>query len=166
MGVFPHLQGGTDRLRWSASSSYLPGKQMFAQQSSRRDIPMSFAIEMLSGEPIVVVTVNEDFDVETDTPAAGRQYAELVKTISQPVYLIVDFRAASKSLSVGSIVAGANLGIQTSFFNHPHNKEVIWVATTEIMKLAAEGMGTDTFGKLKVSVFETLEEALAYVRGQ
>ncbi len=129
---------------------------------------MSFKIEMLPDEPIVVITLGEDFNVEADTPAISRQYIELVEAASQPVYLIIDFRPARKALSVASIIAGANLSAkgEVPFFNHPLNKEVIWVATSEVMKMAAKGLNTDIFGKLKVSVFETLEEALSYARSQ
>jgi hypothetical protein len=127
---------------------------------------MSYTFEVLPNEPIVIITLGEDFDITQDAPAVSQQYRELAESSAQPINLIADFRPARNALNVGSIVLGTRLATrgEFSFFTHPKTRSVTWIVTTPLMKLTAQGLSSDNFGGLDVHVFETREEAIADAR--
>jgi hypothetical protein len=87
---------------------------------------MSYTLDVLPGEPIILITLGEDFDIAQDMPAISRQYQDLAERAEQPINLIVDFSPARKALSVGSVIAGANVATKGEFsmFTHPKTKTV------------------------------------------
>ena len=50
--------------------------------------------------------------------------------------------------------------------HHPHVKELIIVTQAKMEELAAKGLNSDIFGNVPISVFETMEDAVAYARSR
>ena len=67
---------------------------------------------------------------------------------------------------VEDIIWAANEGVHGSLAvaRDPRIREILVVSTSSILSLAARGLRADAFGNTRISVFGTLEEALAYAR--
>ncbi len=123
---------------------------------------MTTQLEKLPGEPIIISTV-VDYHYETD----GVQGAEATKAIleeqTEPVFIITN--ALDAHMSFEDVVRGVNLSIREfDLTHHPKVLETILVTSDEIINLAAKGIEAPIFGKVKLRVFRTLDEALAYAR--
>jgi hypothetical protein len=122
---------------------------------------MPYSIEELPNESVILLTFQPGFSAEELADSA----AELTKMLdaqSEPVYFILDM--TSISLSLDDVIAGANMATRGSKppFHHPNVRGVVFVSGNNLIKLAAQGLKTATFGNTAVQVFETLDKALAY----
>lgn len=124
---------------------------------------MSQSIKKVPDLPAYLHTLNADF-----TSAETEEMLTLANTTldgaQEKVYYIVDMRAYS--LSLDDMITGANLAArgQKPALHHPNVIETIFVSSASMLRLAAKGLGTATFGGARVIVFDTLDEALAYCR--
>jgi hypothetical protein len=125
---------------------------------------MSYTLEKLPGEPILLNVLSETYDIGRDASASTEQLLDLLDTMDTPTFLIVDVRKLR--LSFGDMVGG--LGFLTrgeaATFRHPNIREVVAVTTSDLLGMGAKALEQMQYGGLRSSVFETLDEALAYVR--
>ena len=123
---------------------------------------MSYTIEKMADQPAVLVHLNADFDSQADLWPAVEQSTELIIEQNAPTFSVWDTRQIITT--VDGIVQGANVGRS---FDIPANQRGIIVISTEpAIKMAMEGMNTRAFGHMEISVFEDLDEALAYIHQQ
>jgi len=129
---------------------------------------MSFSIEPLPGEPIILVTLGADYSGEDDTPEIARQFAALVEASGQPVKLVIDVRQAIQRATMNNITNGMLMAVECDppLLHHPLMDELILVAVTDVMKHVAEGFRSPAFGNVKVQLFQFFDEALAYARSE
>jgi hypothetical protein len=127
---------------------------------------MSYLNEKLAGEPIIISTLHKDFDFATEAEPSAIENLALLNAATQPLYFIADLRAVHFDL--GELIAGADLaaGGENPMLHHPNVKEALFVITDKIMEIAAENLGSQAFGRVKVKLFDNLEDALAYARSQ
>jgi hypothetical protein len=127
---------------------------------------MSFRVERLAGEPILLVTVPEDFDVKNDLPAAIKQIREILDGSEEPVYHTHDVHPFQ--MSFDDMMAAMRLLTQgeMAILRHPNIREVLVAADDTMIRAAAKALALVPYGGLPVRVFETLDEALAYAREQ
>ena len=125
---------------------------------------MPSTIEKLPNEPIVILTLSEDYDWATEAAADDHEISALFDSLDQPVYYIMDTSAFNPDLS--TIIQSTNQAArgEAPIFRHPNICGVIMVTQSDLKRLAAKGMDSDAFGHLDIKVFGTLEEALAHVR--
>lgn len=122
---------------------------------------MSYIIERLPNKPVILQTFHSDFD----TPEWEGSAAELVRLLDdlrEPVYFICDMTQIS--LGLDNVISAANRATTGSepIFHHPKIQEIVLVSNDALVKLAAWGLNTVVFCNMKVWVFGTLDEALAY----
>lgn len=124
---------------------------------------MSFKVEKLPDEPIIVATIHEDYDLVNEIPLSDRAVRDILQTVDEPQSYIIHFEL---QLSFDEILLGATKVArgQDPLWHHPYIKQVILVSNDASMKISAAGMSADMFGNLNIQVFETLEDALDYVR--
>ena len=123
----------------------------------------SYSIEMATDAPAFIVTILKSWQTAVDGPAVVSQIITILDDSSEPLYSVSDLGEAS--LGVSDIIQLANLLVQSKeLLRHPKLLGTLVVAESDIIKLAAEGMSSDTFGNIPVRVFSTLEEALNYAR--
>ncbi len=105
---------------------------------------LSYTIEKLPGEPIVVQTIRSDESV-AEVPDSMGTMSELLEAQSEPVFLIYDVSNASFTLD--DILAGSNQASRSEkpLLKHPKVRETIVVSTSELIKLAVKGLGTPVF---------------------
>jgi hypothetical protein len=125
---------------------------------------MSTSVTKLPDEPIVVVSLGADYNLRTELPKAVPQYLEMLAHYDEPVFWIVDLSAVL--LSVEDVVFGANMLARSEnpLYHHPKVREVVYVTPVDALQAAAQGMDSRAFGHVKISVTNTLDEALAQVR--
>ncbi|MBN1565574.1 MAG: hypothetical protein JXA10_17145 [Anaerolineae bacterium] len=128
---------------------------------------MSFSIEQLPDEPIVLVTLGADYEAEIDTPEIARQFGPLVESVGAPVKLVIDVRPAFQRATMNNITNGMVLAVESDppLLRHPLMDELIFVAVTDVMKHVADGFRSPQFGAINVKLFQMYDQALAYARG-
>ncbi len=126
----------------------------------------SSTLEQLPGEPIIVLTMYESFSAADDLPEVLDRLREMLDSAEEPIYFINETLQLKVSLS--DIINAASLIArgEGAIYHHPNMKEVLVVTDKKLIGLSAEGLRSDLFGNVPISVFETLEEALDYVRSR
>jgi hypothetical protein len=91
------------------------------------------------------------------------KYLSMLDAAPEPVYWIVDAR--NSSLKVDEIILGASLVARGEhpLYHHRNIRQVIYVTSSQIMKLAAEGLSADAFGNVNIKLFDDLDQAMEYV---
>lgn len=126
---------------------------------------MPSTLEKLADEPIIVQTMSPDYQLMIEFPPKVPQLFAFLDGLTEPVFWVVDISAVEK-LSIEDLLTGTGIVAkgENALYRHRNIREVLYVSTLEMIKLAAAGLGHDAFGKLKVRVFENLEAALQYAR--
>jgi hypothetical protein len=124
---------------------------------------MPTVFKKLEDEPIVIVTLPIDYNLAAELPKLMPQYINLLNAATEPVYWVVDAR--NSSLTVEEIILGASLLARGEhpLYHHPNVREVIYVTSSQIMKLAADGMKGDSFGNVNIKMFDDLDQAMDYI---
>jgi hypothetical protein len=127
---------------------------------------MSFTIEKLPGEPILLATGNADFH-SAEGPALNDGMYEALEALSENVYLISDM--ARISFTLDDVLEGSTVMTsrgQKPVWAHARVIENIFVTSSGFIKMAAKGLSAPIFGGLQIKVCETRDEALAHCRGK
>ena len=71
-----------------------------------------------------------------------------------------------QTISIEGIMEVAHSGAKdlASSHRHPMNRETILVSQETVVKLAVKGVASAAFGYMKIKLFETLDEALEYIK--
>jgi hypothetical protein len=127
---------------------------------------MSYKIETLTGEPVILLILTQDAAISEDMPKSGAEIRTLLDQASEPMFFIMDMSAMQ--ISLDDLILGSNLGArgEQPLTRHPHLKEMLFVSSSKMVKLGLKGLNTLAFGNMKVKAFDTLDEALAYVHAQ
>jgi hypothetical protein len=118
----------------------------------------------LPDEPILILTLSGSSTDLSDPEQSHNQLHSFLDSISEPVFLILDMSNAQ--LGLDDLMRGASDAFRgdNPTFKHPNIREVLQVSDDPTLELAAEGMNSAVFGNIKIRLFETLEDALAYAR--
>ena len=133
---------------------------------SLRESSMSYTTEKLHDEPIIVATLYADYNHAQEGEAAINEAVAMLGAQSEPVYYVLDVTKYAPTFEelVSSVNWGGKGNLPT--FRHPNVRESIVVSSNGMVKLAAQGLKTATWGNTTIPVFDTLNEALTYVREQ
>ncbi len=124
---------------------------------------MSFTVDLLPGEPILLEVMNSDYSYLEEGQADADQARAILNRLEYPIFYIVDMTAAA--FSIDDMMAGASLvNQQAELFKHPNIREYILVTQSRMIDYAARGLSSPIFGRLHLRVFKTREDALAYAR--
>lgn len=124
---------------------------------------MSFTVDLLPDEPILLEIMNEDYQYLLEGEADADQATAVLDQLEYPVFYIVDMTKAH--FSMDDVLTGASLlNRRAALFKHPNVREYVLVSQSRVIDLAARGLNAPIFGRLKLKVFQTQEEALAYAR--
>jgi hypothetical protein len=125
---------------------------------------MPTTFKKLDNEPVVIVTLPKEYNLAAELPVQLPKYIGMLDAATEPVYWIVDAR--SSSLKVDEIIVGASLVARGAhpLYHHRNIRQVIYVTSSQIMKLGIEGLKDETFGNVNIRIFDDLDEALKYTR--
>ncbi len=125
---------------------------------------MSYSLQALPNEPIIYLTVSENYDPIKEMRQIGEELIQLLNTQPAPCYFIDDISKAKFNFE--AIVVSANYVTreENAPLQHPNIYKVLFIATNEGAKTIARGLTTTTFGNVPLEIFDTVEEAFAYAR--
>lgn len=128
---------------------------------------MSNTVQKLPNESIVIDKMSADYCLSAELPVGISKLFEFADGLIDPVFWIVD-ASEIQEITIEDILTGTELLIKGKkpFYRHPKIREVLYVSTSRLIRMAAAGLKNDLFGNLKISVFDTLEAALEYARKQ
>ncbi len=122
---------------------------------------MSYSIEKLPDEPVILTRWHEGFDPKTEMAGLSKERAALLAAQTEPTFLITDVRASRPDLEEIMVVANA-----ARADTPPNLREHIIVTDNLAIKMATKGLDTDAFKHRKMPVFSDLDEAMTYVHQQ
>ncbi len=121
---------------------------------------MPFTLQKLPDEPIILYTL-VNYNYEEDGLISTQIAQQLLDEQTGPVFLIADMREAHPGFD--DMIKAVNISArQFNLFRHPNVCETLIVTRESLIALAAKGLDSAVFGKVKLRVFGTLDEAIAY----
>ena len=114
---------------------------------------MSYSVEQLPGEPIIIATMHDDFSMDE----YGRYVEDvtaLVDSLMEPMYVITVVN--KNGFSFQELLEGTNIsmrGSNLSLHNHPLVAGMIVVTDNKLLKLALKGMNSETFGNIQIDTY-------------
>ena len=125
---------------------------------------MASVYKKLPDEPIVIITLSEDYDLKSDLPKTLPRYLKELSTFKEPVFWVVD--ASVAPITVNDLIVGTEMVARGEhpLYKHPNIRQVVYVTTSDLLKLAAEGMGSEKFDKIAIKLCDDLDAALAFCR--
>jgi hypothetical protein len=113
---------------------------------------MTYTIEKLPNEPIILHTLLAEHSFSLHGEQSLTDVFNMLDAQAVPVYLIFDMVEANFNLD--DVMRAANVAMkQIKLLSHPNLREAVVVTHSRLIKLAADGMKSATFGN-------------AYARGQ
>jgi hypothetical protein len=122
-----------------------------------------YTIEKLPGEPVIVMTVHEDFDPSEQVGEGAKAVNRILDESGGPVFFIQDLtrmKVDFEDIMVGASAVGRG---DATPFHHPNIREIIAVTQDPAIRMVIEGMATDVYGIVHMVIFDTLGEAIDYV---
>jgi hypothetical protein len=126
---------------------------------------MSYSIEKLPNEPIIVQILNEDYTFGGEASPSMKELTQLLDAQPEPIWLIMDMSAVTLSLD-DAIQAASMATEQHKLLKHRNTRESILVTDKRLIKLMAQGMNNPIFGNIVLKTFDLRSAALAYARSQ
>jgi hypothetical protein len=124
---------------------------------------MTYQYEIVSDKPAVILTLEKDFNFKTDLEIATPEALDILNQCAEPVFWVVHVLAPMDVedllLSTAEVSRGPN-----AVWRHPMIKEVLLISPQAIVQASAPALSSDMFGNLNVRLFESLDDALAYIR--
>jgi len=125
---------------------------------------MATGFTKLENEPVVIITWPSEYNLAAELPKSMPKYIHLLDAATEPIYWIVD--ATQAAFKADEIILGTSLLThgEHPLYHHPNIRQVIYITTSNIMKLAAEGLKGNAFGHVDIKIFDDLDQALEYTR--
>jgi hypothetical protein len=126
-----------------------------------------YTVERLPDEPIILHNILADWSVSRDITNSIDECVRLLNAAIEPIYFIT-IMADDVSISFHDLlVASTQLARGSNALMHHRNlKQYIVVTHIGAMKMAVRGLNSEVFGNVSTAAFDTLDEALAYIRAQ
>lgn len=128
---------------------------------------MSFSVEKLPNEPIIVVVINDPFDYKHGPSAIFEKVGEEIGNSPGPFYWITDLTGLSLDFKDWITMRAA------AYVPSPHSVESgrmcpLYVGSSGLLHwgVALENMRRAKFDLFLIRLFDTFDEALAYARSQ
>lgn len=127
---------------------------------------MSYTIEKLPGEAIIVYTQGAATPEEQGIVETLEDIARCLDQQTERVFLV--WNVGGMSIELDDLVQSASKAGRGSnaVLHHPKVRENVYVVSNRMVRLAIKGLESATFGRAKVVLFDTLDEALSYCRDQ
>ncbi len=123
---------------------------------------MPHTFSQLPGEPIIMATFSGNWD-ESDLVPAIEEITAMLEAANGKMTLIYD--TCALSIGLEDAIQGANVAArQLRLFSHPKVRKTIAVSRNKLISLAAKGLNSAIFGRINITVVESVEEALALAR--
>jgi len=126
---------------------------------------MSFTVEKHPDRPAVIITMYEDLDFAAELDAFGQEVQALLDTLDEPVYSISDSTRMRNTFGeMVSSLAAVTRGNFVSLLKHPMVVGMMVVDNRDLTRLAVNALGQAQYGGFSLSVYASVDEALAAVQ--
>lgn len=127
---------------------------------------MSYTIENVDTDPILIITIHEEYNVATDQAKSDAEVRPYLDNAQQPLYHIVDI--SNLKMSLDDIVSASNFGSrrEDALWRHPMIATLVFVTPNKLAQAAAKGLGSVAFGNIPVKTFNTCDDALAWIQAE
>lgn len=127
---------------------------------------MAYTIEKYPNEPILLVTIHEDFKVAVHQELSDNETRLIFDASPEPLFNVVDVTRIKVSFE--DVIAAANVGARghDPIWKHPKIRASVFISPNPLVRIAVTGLSSATFGNIQAKVFASLDEALAWIRAQ
>ncbi|MCA9895011.1 MAG: STAS/SEC14 domain-containing protein [Anaerolineae bacterium] len=124
----------------------------------------NYVIECLLDLPVVMVTYQPGYGGDEDIAAFADAVIDVFENLDYKAYLM--FNMSSAKLSFNDIMQSAQriLRSENSPIKHPNFIALGMITDSKMFRTVAKGLNSAAFGNIKVQVFATRDEALAWAR--
>jgi hypothetical protein len=124
-----------------------------------------YTIQKLADLPVILQTITTEWQFSRDMQPLIDATMKMLDEAQEPVYLVTD-NTTVPSIDFNELVSAASQITRggNPALHHPNAREFIVVTTNGLMKLATKGLNAPVFGSVTASAFDTVAEALAYVK--
>jgi hypothetical protein len=142
---------------------YTDYKAITLEWLRRQTMPTSVT-KKLPDEPILIVTLSGYITEWVRSALVGVEMTAILDASSEPLFLILDMSAVEQCYE--DIVIGATKAAhgKKPLLKHPNIREILEVTTNSLYETVAESLDNPIFGNIKIRLFQTREDALAYAR--
>jgi hypothetical protein len=131
--------------------------------SSIGNIMHSVTVEKQPDTPVVISLFNSEWQMSRDVDQYAQEVIQVLDGVDEDCYHVMNLLATK--FNVGDVILGANTAARgaAAFMHHPRSKTVVVVTTDTITAMAARGLKSPVFGSVPMEVFDSLDEAMAWV---
>lgn len=126
---------------------------------------MSYCIETVSDEPIIIYTLQNDFFGPAERERAEHAVCAALDDQNKPTFVIFNIQT---SVNFNDLMDGTDSGDTRlkPISDHPNLWESVTIAHPPAARAAAHGLDAEVFGTVKTPAFPTVTEAINYIRSQ
>ena len=125
---------------------------------------MSYTIEVKPDAPIIVIRHDQGSHIVENLPDLARDMIRLLDEQPEPVFVIADLSNVAMDLGDHLKASEMSARAEHAMMHHPNVRENVFVGADPLVRMAARGLESATFGLTRVVHLDTLDEALAYCR--
>jgi hypothetical protein len=127
---------------------------------------MRYRLDCLPREPIILGIFGAEYNIRRDTPLFNREMADLLTKADRPTYFICDM--LNMRLNFSDMVAGLAMVAagEIAVMRHPRLARTMVVSGMDLVRFGARAMTQTQYGKLKVSIFDTVYDAHETIRAE
>ena len=125
---------------------------------------MSFKVELLPNEPIMVTSFYAAFDVRRDAAEVVRQMRAILDAAPEPIYMVDD--TIQMKLSFSDLVGGLAMVTRgdTDVVHHPKVRRIVIITTSDVLKFGTTALKQKQYGASDIAVYSSMDDALSAIR--
>jgi len=124
---------------------------------------MSYRVERLPDEPILVLRTGAEFSIKNDVLASAEEAMKLMAEIPEGlIYYVLDM--CDLRVNFSELVSGLWQATRATNLLKEPRLRLVAVGSGALIELGAKAFSQAQYGGLSVPLFETMDEALAYIR--
>jgi hypothetical protein len=125
---------------------------------------MTYTLSKLPDEPIIIYDQDVNRDDSQSIADSLDAIAKLLDEQTEKCFLI--YQIPNIRIELDELMQAASKAGRSSngVLHHPNLRENVYVVDNALVKMAIKGLESATFGRAKVILFGSLEEALSYCR--
>ncbi len=127
---------------------------------------MNHTITVMDDLPVLLVQFERAFGSSEDIETYVNTLQEAYDALEKKVYNITDTRNLSLSFDKVMEFLRVSMRSNTSLTNHPMKLGNIVITSSGFYQAIITGLRSATFGNMNIQVFDSVDEALAWVREQ
>jgi hypothetical protein len=124
---------------------------------------MAFEFAMQPGEPVMLVKLQPDFDVQHDTPVLLDLMRRALDAAPDRVTIVANILRISIKFSDMVYALGIVTKGDTAILHHPCIRKLVLVTTSDTIRFGGHALQQEQYGGIAVDFYATQEEALRSV---